>query len=81
MLISCILYREGRKVADIPTDQIHEHIGQPNCFVWVALLEAIKWKNRKVVADHARNVVVKFEQSLKKHAQSRQALRIPTPAK
>jgi len=37
MLISCVLYREGRKVADLPTDQIHEHIGQPNCFVWVAL--------------------------------------------
>ena len=37
MLISCVLYREGRKVADIPTDRIHEHIGRPNCFVWVAL--------------------------------------------
>ena len=37
MLISCVLYRDGRKVADIPTDQIHEYIGQPNCFVWVAL--------------------------------------------
>ncbi len=37
MLISCVLYREGRKVADIPTDRIHEHIGRPNWFVWVAL--------------------------------------------
>jgi magnesium transporter len=37
MLINCALYRDGRKVADIPTDQIHEYIGQPNCFVWVAL--------------------------------------------
>ena len=37
MLISCVLYRDGRKVADIPTDQIHQYVGQPNCFVWVAL--------------------------------------------
>ena len=39
MLISCVLYKDGRKVADIPTDQIHRYIGQPNCFVWVALLD------------------------------------------
>ena len=37
MLVSCVLYRDGRKVADIPTDQIHQYVGQPNCFVWVAL--------------------------------------------
>jgi Mg2+ and Co2+ transporters len=37
MLISCVLYRDGHKVADIPTDQIHRYVGQPNCFVWVAL--------------------------------------------
>jgi magnesium transporter len=37
MLISCVLYRDGQKVADIPTDQIHQYVGQPNCFVWVAL--------------------------------------------
>ena len=37
MLINCVLYRDGRKVADIPTDQIHRYVGQPNCFVWVAL--------------------------------------------
>jgi len=39
MLISCVLYKDGRKVADIPTDQVHRYIGQPNCFVWVALLD------------------------------------------
>jgi magnesium transporter len=37
MLISCVLYRDGQKVTDIPTDQIHRYVGQPNCFVWVAL--------------------------------------------
>jgi magnesium transporter len=37
MLISCVLYRDGLKVADIPASQIHQYVGQPNCFVWVAL--------------------------------------------
>lgn len=37
MLISCVLYRDGQKVADIPTDQIHRYLDQPDCFVWVAL--------------------------------------------
>jgi magnesium transporter len=40
MLISCVLYRDGRKVADIPPDQIHRHVGQPSSFVWVALRDA-----------------------------------------
>jgi magnesium transporter len=39
MLISCVVYRDGRKVADIPADRIHEYVGQPNTFVWVALLD------------------------------------------
>ena len=39
MLVSCVLYRDGRKVADIPTDQIHQYVGQPDCFVWVAFDE------------------------------------------
>jgi magnesium transporter len=40
MLISCVLYRDGRKVADIAPEQIHRHVGEPNSFVWVALRDA-----------------------------------------
>ena len=37
MLINCVLYAEGRKVADIDVEQISEHVKEPGAFVWVAL--------------------------------------------
>jgi len=39
VLISCVAYQDGRKVADIATQEIHEYISRPGCFVWVALRE------------------------------------------
>jgi magnesium transporter len=39
MLISCVAYQNGRKLADIPVEDISEYVGRPDCFVWVALLE------------------------------------------
>jgi magnesium transporter len=40
MLINCVAYQDGRKLADIPIDDIDEWIGRPGCFVWVALRDA-----------------------------------------
>ena len=37
MLISCRVYENGVKLADIPTTEIHLHLGKPGRFVWVAL--------------------------------------------
>jgi magnesium transporter len=37
MLINCIAYKDGKKIADIPIGEIHTYIEQPDCFVWVAL--------------------------------------------
>lgn len=37
MLINCAAYQDGKKLADIPVDQIHLFISRPGCFVWVAL--------------------------------------------
>ena len=37
MLISCVVYQDGKKVAEIATHEIHEYLTRPNCFVWVAL--------------------------------------------
>ena len=37
MLINCVVYRDGRKVADIPKEQISEYLKQPGSFVWVAM--------------------------------------------
>ena len=40
MLVNCIAYQDGRKLADIPISDIHNYIGRPDCFVWVALKDA-----------------------------------------
>ena len=37
MLINCAAYQEGRKLADIPKEDIHLYLKRPGCFVWVAL--------------------------------------------
>ena len=40
MLINCVVYREGLKLADIEVAQISDYVGQPGTFVWVALRNA-----------------------------------------
>ena len=37
MLVNCVAYSEGHKLADIPKEDISEYVKRPNCFVWVAL--------------------------------------------
>jgi magnesium transporter len=37
MLINCVAYQEGRKLCDIPIEQIGDYVTRPDCFVWVAL--------------------------------------------
>lgn len=40
MLINCVAYQEGKKLADITVDQISDYLLHPKCFVWVALMDA-----------------------------------------
>jgi len=40
MLINCVAYENGAKLADIPVEDISEYITRPGCFVWVALSDA-----------------------------------------
>jgi magnesium transporter len=40
MLINCVVYRQGLKVADIDVAAISDHLVQPGDFVWVALRDA-----------------------------------------
>jgi magnesium transporter len=42
MLINCVVYENGTKLADIPVGRINEYIALPNCFVWVALHDPTK---------------------------------------
>jgi len=37
MLINCVAYQEGKKLADIPIEAISDYVERPDCFVWVAL--------------------------------------------
>ncbi len=39
MLINCVAYQEGKKLADINVEAISDYIEIPGCFVWVALRE------------------------------------------
>ncbi|MBA5608744.1 magnesium/cobalt transporter CorA [Duganella sp. FT3S] len=40
MLINCVVYQDGQKLADIPVKDISEYVCRPECFVWVALRDA-----------------------------------------
>jgi magnesium transporter len=40
MLINCVVYQEGKKLADIPVEEISEYLVRTGCFVWVALRDA-----------------------------------------
>ena len=39
MLIRCVVYKHGEKLADIDVSEIHDYVNRPDCFVWVALHE------------------------------------------
>ena len=40
MLINCVVYENGSRLADIPVEKISHYLAQPECFVWVALRDA-----------------------------------------
>lgn len=39
MLINCVAYQNGKKLGDIPIDDISDYVTRPECFVWVAMFE------------------------------------------
>jgi len=41
MLVNCVAYEEGRKLADIDKREISSYLTRPGCFIWVALRDAI----------------------------------------
>jgi magnesium transporter len=40
MLVNCVAYEEGRKLADVEPSDIHSYLARPGGFVWVALRDA-----------------------------------------
>jgi len=64
MLITCVAYQNGRKVADIPVEDISEYVSRADCFVWVAMFEptreeldemAQEFNLHELAVDDARN--------------------------
>jgi magnesium transporter len=39
MLISCVAYQDGKKLANIAKEDIGQYVSRPECFVWVAMYE------------------------------------------
>lgn len=39
MLINCVAYQDGKRLADVEPHDIHHYLAKPGCFVWVALRE------------------------------------------
>jgi magnesium transporter len=37
MLVSCVAYQDGKKLAEIDPREIHAYVNRRDCFVWVAL--------------------------------------------
>jgi magnesium transporter len=37
MLINCVAYQEGKKLCDIPVEEISDYLAKPGFFVWVSL--------------------------------------------
>ena len=40
MLINCVAYQDGKKLADINVEDIDAYVSRPECMVWVALRDA-----------------------------------------
>lgn len=40
MLINCVAYENGKRLADITVEEISDYLEKPECFVWVALRDA-----------------------------------------
>ncbi len=40
MLINCVAYQNGVKLADLPVEEISDYLERKDCFVWVALRDA-----------------------------------------
>jgi len=37
MLVNSVAYKDGRKIADVPREQIHDYLRRGDCIVWVAV--------------------------------------------
>jgi magnesium transporter len=48
MLINCVAYRDGVKLADLPVEEISDYLQRDDCFVWVALRDTCDAELKKM---------------------------------
>src|SRR6185369_4629216 len=48
MLINCVAYENGSRLADLSVEEISDYLVKPDCFVWVALRDATEQELDKV---------------------------------
>src|SRR6478736_6997313 len=48
MLINCVVYQAGKKLSNIPVEDISDYVEKPDCFVWVALKDATPEELKKM---------------------------------
>jgi len=53
MLVNCAAYQNGRKLADIPVEDISDYVIRPECFVWVALQDPTSAEIDKMAEEFA----------------------------
>lgn len=53
MLINCVAYQDGRKLADLDIEEISDYLEKPDCFVWVALRDATHAELEKMQEEFA----------------------------
>jgi magnesium transporter len=51
MLINCVAYQEGRKLADIQKSEISDYLKRPGCFIWVALKDPVEAELHEMQAE------------------------------
>ena len=53
MLINCVAYQDGRKLADLDIEEISDYLEKSDCFVWVALRDATHAELEKMQEEFA----------------------------
>src|ERR1051325_4401144 len=51
MLVNCVVYQEGRVVAEINPSEISNYVSRPECFVWVALRDPSEEELKEMQAE------------------------------
>lgn len=51
MLLNCVAYQNGKKLADVPVEKIPEYLHLPDCFVWVAMKDPDPEELKQVQAE------------------------------